>query len=71
MDYHIPRFSDIPPIEITFLDNQDPGSPRGCGEMPLIPTIGAIANAVYRATGVRFTSTPITPDKVKKALKGR
>jgi len=71
IDYHIPRFSDIPPIEITFLDNQDPGSPRGCGEMPLIPTVGAIANAVYRATGVRFTSTPITPDKVKKALKGR
>jgi len=68
MDYHIPRFSDIPPIEIVFLDNYQPGSPRGCGEMPVIPTIGAIANAVYDAVGVRFYSTPITPEKVKKAL---
>lgn len=68
MAYHIPRFSDIPPVEIAFLDNYHPGSPRGCGEMPVIPTIGAIANAVYRAIGVRFYSTPITPEKVKKAL---
>jgi isoquinoline 1-oxidoreductase len=71
MAYHIPRFSDIPPIEITFLDNYQPGSPRGCGEMPVIPTIGAIANAVYSATGVRFYSTPITPEKIKKALKSK
>ncbi len=70
MDYHIPRFSDIPPVEIAFLDNFQPGSPRGCGEMPLIPTIGAIANAVYNAIGIRFYSTPITPEKVKKALQG-
>ena len=69
MSYHIPRFSDIPLVEIAFLDNYQPGSPRGCGEMPVIPTIGAIANAVYRAIGVRFHSTPITPEKVKKALK--
>ncbi len=68
MAYHIPRFSDIPPVEIAFLDNHQPGSPKGCGEMPMIPTIGAIANAVYKATGVRFYSTPITPEKVRKAL---
>jgi nicotinate dehydrogenase subunit B len=67
-DYHIPRFSDIPPIEIAFLENYEPDSPRGCGELPVIPTIGAIANAVYRAIGVRFYSTPITPHKVKMAL---
>ncbi len=70
MDYHIPRFSDMPPVEIAFFDNYQPGSPRGCGEMPVIPTIGAIANAVYRAIGVRFYSTPITPQKIKKALQG-
>jgi len=67
-EYRIPRFSDIPPIEIVFLDNYNPGSPRGCGEMPMIPTIGAIANAVYKAIGVRFYSTPITPDRVREAL---
>jgi nicotinate dehydrogenase subunit B len=68
LEYHIPRFSDIPPIEIAFVENYEPDSPRGCGEMPVVPTIGAIANAVYRAIGVRFYSTPITPPKVKKAL---
>lgn len=67
-EYRIPRFSDIPPIEIVFLDNYGPGSPRGCGELPVIPTIGAIANAVYDAIGVRFYSTPITPSRVLEAL---
>ncbi len=68
-EYRIPRFSDMPPIEIAFLDNHcPPGTVRGCGEMPVIPTIGAIANAVYNAIGIRFYSTPITPEKVKQAL---
>jgi xanthine dehydrogenase YagR molybdenum-binding subunit len=67
-DYHIPKFSDTPPIEIMFLDNLAPGTPRGCGELPIVPTIGAIANAIYHAIGVRFYSTPITPERIKKAL---
>jgi CO/xanthine dehydrogenase Mo-binding subunit len=67
-EYAIPRFSDIPPIDIVFLYNHMPGPPRGCGEMPMIPTIGAIANAVYSALGVRFRSTPLTPGRVKKGL---
>jgi isoquinoline 1-oxidoreductase len=67
-EYGIPRFSDIPPIDMVFLDNHHPGAPRGCGEMPMIPTIGAIANAVYRAVGKRFRSTPLTPDLVRKKL---
>ena len=68
-DYNIPRFSDMPPIDIDFLDNQAPGAPRGCGELPLIPTIAAIANAVYHAVGVRFYSTPITPERMLEALR--
>ena len=67
-DYNIPRFSDIPPIDIEFLDNQAPGAPRGCGELPVIPTIAAIANAVYQAVGIRFYSTPITKEKILAAL---
>lgn len=67
--YKIPRFSDMPPIDISFHNHHNPtGGPRGCGEMPVIPTIGAIANAVYDAVGVRFYSTPLTPEKVRKAL---
>lgn len=69
-EYGIPRFSDVPPvIDIKFLDNLQPGgSVRGLGEMPVVPTIGAVANAIYNAIGVRFYSTPITPEKIRTAL---
>lgn len=69
-DYHIARFSDTPPIEVAFLDNEAPGAPRGCGELPVIPTVGAICNAVYDAIGVRFYELPMTPERVKQALAG-
>jgi CO/xanthine dehydrogenase Mo-binding subunit len=68
IDYRIPQFSDIPPIEIRFLDNCNPGMPRGCGELPVVPTIGAIANAIHQATGVRLYLTPFTPDHIQNAL---
>ena len=67
-DYQIPRFSDTPPIEIEFLDRVAPGVPRGCGELPVIPTVGAICNAVYDAIGVRFHELPLTPERVKRGL---
>ena len=67
-DYGIPRFSDTPEIRLQFLDNEKPGKPRGCGELPVIPTAAAIANAVYHAIGIRFYITPITPEKVLEAL---
>ncbi len=67
-DYGVPRFSDTPEIKLQFLDNERPGKPRGCGELAVIPTVAAIANAVYHAIGVRFYTTPITPEKVLKAL---
>lgn len=66
--FKIARFSDMPAIDIEFFDNHHVGSVRGCGEMPVIPTIGAIANAIYNAIGIRFYSTPITPEKIKAAL---
>jgi len=68
-NYKIARMKDIPPIDIRFVNTVTPTEPRGCGEMPLPPTIAAIANAVYDATGVRFYELPITPGKVKAALK--
>ena len=68
-DYRIPRFSDVPPIELVFLDNEvDRTMPRGCGELPVIPTLAAICNGVYRAIGVRFHTLPMTPDRVLAAL---
>jgi CO/xanthine dehydrogenase Mo-binding subunit len=69
-DYRIPRMSDTPPIEVAYFDNQSPGTPRGCGEVPVPPTTAAIANAVYAATGKRFHRLPITPERVLAALRG-
>jgi CO/xanthine dehydrogenase Mo-binding subunit len=67
-DYGVPRFSDTPEIKLQFLDNERPGKPRGCAELAVIPTVAAIANAVYHAIGVRFYTTPITAEKVLEAL---
>ena len=41
---------------------------KGMGEMTMVPTAAAIANAVYQVTGVRIRSLPITPEKVLDAL---
>jgi CO/xanthine dehydrogenase Mo-binding subunit len=69
-DYRIPRFSDVPPIDLAFLDNESRDqSPRGCGELPVPPTAAAICNAVYRAIGVRFHTLPMTPERVLAALR--
>ncbi len=69
-DYRIPRFSDLPAIEISFHDNLvDQPMPRGCGELPVIPTLAAIANAVRRAVGLRFHTLPITPERVLAGLR--
>jgi len=68
-DYRVPRFSDVPPIELAFLSNEvKRPRPRGCGELPVIPTVGAIANAVYDAIGVRFHTLPLTPERVLTSL---
>jgi xanthine dehydrogenase YagR molybdenum-binding subunit len=67
-DYHEPVNSDIPPIDVIFIDKPDPildpmGS-KGLGEVGLVGCSAAIANAVYHATGKRIRSLPITADKI-------
>ena len=49
----------------------NPGHPigiRGVGEVPIVPPPAAIANAIYRAVGVRMTELPMSPPKVVKAI---
>ena len=41
---------------------------RGVGEVPIVPPLAAIANAVYSAIGVRIDDLPLTPDRVLAAL---
>ena len=65
--YPILRFADMPKIDIELIDR--PGEVAwGVGEPTPVVIPGAIANAVFDATGARMRSVPLTPDKVKAAL---
>jgi isoquinoline 1-oxidoreductase len=65
--YHLPRFSTVPKIE-TVLVRNDELAPQGCGE-PAITTVGgALANAVFDATGARVLRLPMTPKRVAEAV---
>jgi len=66
-EYKLPGPMEIPQIEPVIFDNPT-GKVSGIGEPPIIPTAGAIANAVYNAIGVRIRELPITPKKVLEAL---
>ncbi len=59
--YRVPRFPDIPPIDVIVLDRPDIES-AGAGETPIIAIAPAIANAVYAATGRRLRALPLAPD---------
>ena len=67
-DYHVPVSADIPQIEALFVNKPDPYinpiGAKGMGEIALIGMAGAVANAVYNATGKRVRELPITPDKL-------
>jgi isoquinoline 1-oxidoreductase len=56
--YKVPRFTDLPEIDIHLLDRPDLPS-AGAGETPLIPVAAAIANAVFHATGAPARRMPI------------
>jgi isoquinoline 1-oxidoreductase len=56
--YRVPRFRDVPPIEIVILDRKDLPS-AGAGETPIIAVAPAIANAVHAATGQRSRRIPV------------
>jgi hypothetical protein len=56
-------------MHVETMDREGPYGAKEAGEGPLNPIIPAIANAVYDAIGARVESTPITPDKIARALK--
>ena len=63
--YRVPRFSDVPPIDIVLLDRRDLPS-AGAGETPIITVAPAIAAAIQRATGVWLRSLPLAPHGVPR-----
>jgi xanthine dehydrogenase YagR molybdenum-binding subunit len=66
-EYHVPVHADVPRIDVSYLDDPDPTTPLGLigvGEVGITGVAGAIANAVFHATGKRIYSLPITLDKL-------
>jgi len=66
--YEIPRFSWMPRIETVILDDKG-ADPQGGGEPAIVVMGGLIANAIYDAVGVRLYQLPMTPERIKEALK--
>ncbi len=62
--YRVPRFSDLPQIEIVLLDRKDIASAGG-SEAPIIGIAPAIGNAICHATGIRLRSLPMVPNGLK------
>jgi 4-hydroxybenzoyl-CoA reductase subunit alpha len=74
LDYRIQTSKDVPDITAAIVESIDPVGPYGAkeaGEGPLHPAIPAIANAIWRATGVRMREMPFTPERVLAALQAK
>ncbi|HWL30079.1 MAG TPA: xanthine dehydrogenase family protein molybdopterin-binding subunit [Burkholderiaceae bacterium] len=67
-EYHIPCHADVHDIDVIFVDEPDtemsPLGAKGVGEIGIVGTAAAIANAIYHATGKRVRDLPITLDKL-------
>ncbi|MFQ6030298.1 MAG: xanthine dehydrogenase family protein molybdopterin-binding subunit, partial [Dehalococcoidia bacterium] len=71
LDYRMPTSLDLPMIDTVIVEVANPGHPfgvRGVGEVPIVPPMAAIANAIYDAVGVRMTHLPMSPGAVLQAL---
>jgi len=71
LDYRVPVASDMPMIDTVIIEVPNPRHPfgaRGCGEVPIIPPMAAVANAIYDATGIRLRDLPMSPPRLLAAL---
>ena len=71
LDYRMPTSLDLPMIGTVIVEIANPGHPygvRGVGEVPIVPPMAAIANAIYHAIGVRMTELPMSPGAVLESL---
>jgi xanthine dehydrogenase YagR molybdenum-binding subunit len=66
--YHVATHADVGDVDATWVDEEDlhvsPMGSKGIGEIGIVGTAAAVANAVYDATGVRIRDLPITPMKL-------
>jgi 4-hydroxybenzoyl-CoA reductase subunit alpha len=74
LEYKSPTSLDMPRVHTIIVEDPDPNGPFGAkevGQGPLLPIMPAVANAVHDAVGVRIDETPITPEKIVRALDDR
>lgn len=67
LDYKFPTSMDIPPMEVHFIETNEPSGPfgnKGLGEPPMIPQAPAIRNAILHATGVGIRRLPMNPQNL-------
>jgi len=71
LDYRMPTSLDLPMIDTILVEVANPGHPygaRGVGEVPIVPPLAAVANAVSHAIGVRLRELPMNPGSILEAL---
>jgi CO/xanthine dehydrogenase Mo-binding subunit len=71
LDYRMPTSLDTTMINTIIVEVANPGHPygvRGVGEVPIVPPMAAIANAITRATGLRMGRLPMSPGAILEAL---
>jgi xanthine dehydrogenase molybdenum-binding subunit len=74
LDYRMPTCLDLPLLETHIVEVPNPIHPlgiRGVGEVSIVPPPAAVANALYHATGIRFTRLPLSPPRVLEHLRAR
>jgi xanthine dehydrogenase molybdenum-binding subunit len=72
MDYRLLTSADSPPIDVLLVEEPDPTGPsgaRGVGEPGIVAAAPAIANAILHAVGVAPTTYPLTPERVRDAIR--
>ncbi len=71
LDYRMPTTYDLPQIETIIVEVPNPGHPfgvRGVGEVPIVPPVATIANAIHDALGIRLRESPMNPGRILTAL---
>jgi CO/xanthine dehydrogenase Mo-binding subunit len=74
LDYRMPTCLDVPVIDTVIIEvpnSRHPFGLRGVGEVTIIPVLGAVANAVYHAVGVRMSGLPMSPGAILEALQAK
>jgi len=71
LDYRMPTALDLPMIDTVIVEVPNPAHPfgvRGTGEVPIVPPLAALSNAIFHAVGVRVNELPMSPGVVLEAM---